>query len=523
MTPRRRVRGSEGAGSAWVGRGLAGALWLLGTASQSMAQGTPMALTLNPPVTVAGGLIAGTQEGDSLVYRGIPYAAPPVGPLRWRPPQPVPPWKGVRPATQFGANCLQPANPRDNGIGPGPASEDCLTLNVWAPAARGDDKRPVMVWIHGGSFTGGSASAALYDGQALARRGVVVVTLNYRLGRFGFFAHPALNSDAAGAPVANYGLMDMVAALRWLQQHIASMGGDPGKVTLFGQSAGGVAVQHLMLAPAARGLFAQAIVQSGRGMEAVMPLAQAQTQGLAFMDALAPGAQDATALREIPAERIAAVPAPSSYEGFGPMPDGQFVRTPVWEGFSRGEQARVPLIVGFNSHEVPGAFLGDTSRLDRSMGLNPAVREAAVAAYGGDAGFKDRAYGDHFYAAPALKIAQTHAATGAPTYVYRFDFVSAAMRARLKGASDRQYAFGTLVASPWAIDAQDQAVVRVMGDLWAAFARSAQPAQADRWPAFSPGSRVLDIGSALPEVRALRDVTPPMLSVAGAYRSEPAK
>ena len=312
MTPSRRVRGSKGAGSAWVGRGLAGALWLLGTASQSMAQGTPMALILNPPVAVAGGLIAGTQEGDSLVYRGIPYAAPPVDPLRWRPTQPVQPLKGARPATQFGANCLQPANLRDNGIGPGPASEDCLTLNIWAPAARGDGKRPVMVWVYGGSFTGGSASAALYDGQALARRGVVVVTLNHRLGRFGFFAHSALTADAAGGPVANYGLMDMVAA----------------------------------------------------------------------------------------------------------------------------------------------------------------------------------------------------------------------MRAQLKGAphaSDRQYVFGTLGASPWATDAQDHAVAGVMGDLWAAFARSAQPALADRWPPFSPGSRVLDIGSALPEVRTLRDVAPPMLSVAGAYRPEPAK
>jgi para-nitrobenzyl esterase len=481
---------------------------------------------LNTSVAVEGGLIAGGQEGAALVYRGIPYAAPPVGPLRWRPPQPVLPWKGVRAATQFGANCLQPANPRDNGIGPGSSSEDCLTLNVWAPAAQGDGKRPVMVWIHGGSFTGGSGSAALYDGQALARRGLVVVTLSYRLGRFGFFAHPALTAEAADAPVANYGLMDMVAALRWVQQHIASVGGDPGKVTLFGQSAGGMAVQHLMLTPAARGLFAQAIVQSGRGMEAVMPLAEAQTQGLAFIDALVPSAQDAATLRDIPAERIAAVPAPSIYDGFGPILDGQFLRTPVWEGFSRGEQARVPLIVGFNSHELPGAFLSDTARLDRSMGLDLPVREAAVAAYGGDAGFKDRAYGDHFYAAPALKIAQAHAATGAPTYVYRFDFVSAAMRARLKGAphaSDRQYVFGTLGASPWAIDAQDQAVAGVMGDLWAAFARSAQPAHADRWPAFLPGSRVLDIGSALPEVRALRDVAPPMLSVAGAYRPEPTK
>lgn len=526
MTPRAPASAPASAWLSLAWRGLAGTLYLLGSASPGIAQGTTMEPTVIAAVAVAGGSIAGVQEGAALVYRGTPYAAPPVGPLRWRPPQPVLPWKGVRAATRFGANCLQPANPRDNGIGPGPASEDCLTLNVWAPAERGEGKRPVMVWVHGGSFKGGSGSAALYDGQALARRGVVLVTLNYRLGHFGFFAHSALSRDAAGDELANYGLMDMVAALQWVRRHITTFGGDPEKVTLFGASAGGVAVQHLMLAPAARGLFAQAIAQSGRGMEAVTPLAVAETQGWALIDGLAPGVRDAAALREIAAERIAALPALSIYDGFGPILDGRIVRTPVWEGFSRGQQARVPFIVGFNSHELPSAFLGDTRRLESAMGLSDAVRQAAVAAYGGEAAFKDRAFGDHFYAAPAIKIARAHAASGAPTHVYRFDFVSTSMRGRLKGAphaSDRQYVFGTLGASPWPTDAEDETVAAVMGELWATFAAGARPAGPTAWLPFAPGERVLDIGGEVPELRPLADVAPIMLSVEGAYRAEAAK
>ncbi len=498
-------------------------LGLLVAATPSAAMDAPKESTVNTTVAVEGGLVSGASEGDSLVYRGIPYAAPPVGPLRWRAPQPVVPWQGVRPATQFGSNCLQPVNTRDNGIGPGPGNEDCLTLNVWSPAARGEGKRPVMVWIHGGSFTGGSASAALYDGQALARRGVVVVTLNYRLGHFGFFAHPALSRAAEGEAVANYGLMDMIAALQWVRRHIATLGGDPDKVTLFGQSAGGVAVQHLMLAPAARGLFSQAISQSGRGLEAVTSLAKASAQGQTLIESLLPGASSVAALRAIPAEGLAALPTPSIYDGFGPILDGRLVRMPVWEGFTLGLQARVPFIVGFNSHELPGAFLGDTRRLETAMGLSEEVRQATVKAYGDEAGFKDRAFGDYFYAAPALKIARAHAASGAPTYVYRFGFVSASMRARLKGAphsSDRQYVFDNLGASPWATDAEDQAVAMVMSGLWTTFATTAQPVGPSPWPAFAAREELLDIAGAVPAARHLSDVAPAMLSVPGAYRPE---
>ena len=207
-----------------------------------------------PVVRIDSGALRGITDQGVASFRNIPYAAPPVGKLRWRPPQAPRAWNKVRDASAFGPICPQNYNPSDNGVGPLPASEDCLTLNVWTPAEVGA-ARPVMVWIHGGGFVNGSASAPLYDGDALARQGVVVVTLNYRLGWLGFFAHPALSATQPGEPLGNYGLMDQIAALKWVQRNIAAFGGDPGNVTLFGESAGGMSVNKLMISPAARGLF----------------------------------------------------------------------------------------------------------------------------------------------------------------------------------------------------------------------------------------------------------------------------
>ncbi|MDP3378936.1 MAG: carboxylesterase family protein, partial [Brevundimonas sp.] len=216
-------------------------------------------------VRLENGTVQGAVAGDIVAFKGLPYAAPPVGERRWRPPAPAANWEGTRDATTYGAICIQaPAN-GDPGVGPLPMSEDCLTLNVWAPVERAEPL-PVMVWIHGGGYNNGSGTAALYDGSALARRGVVVVTINYRLGRLGFFDHPALAADRpADEPAGNYGVMDQIAALEWVHDNIAALGGDPGNVTIFGESAGGVAVTQLMIAPSARGLFHKAIVQSGLG------------------------------------------------------------------------------------------------------------------------------------------------------------------------------------------------------------------------------------------------------------------
>jgi len=215
-------------------------------------------------VRIDSGTLHGAAADGVSAFKGIPYVAPPVGPLRWHAPEAPPAWTGARDATGFGADCMQNLFPGATGSGQ-PQSEDCLFLNVWTPAHPKGAKLPVMVWIHGGGFVGGSSALAETDGARLAKRGVVVVSFNYRLGRFGFFAHPALTAGREGG---NWGLLDQIAALRWVQRNVAAFGGDPGNVTILGESAGGESVIRLMASPAARGLFAKAIASSGGGRDA---------------------------------------------------------------------------------------------------------------------------------------------------------------------------------------------------------------------------------------------------------------
>ncbi len=259
-----------------------------------------------------------------------------------------------------GAICMQKIVP-DNGVGPGPASEDCLTLNVFAPANARD--MPVMVWIHGGGLVNGSGTAALYDGSALASQGVIVVTINYRLGRFGFFAHPALTAEQRGGPLANYGLMDQLAALRWVRRNIASFGGDPANVTVFGESAGGMSVNRLMMMREARGLFAKAIVESGVGREQGQTLSKAEVNGAAFAAKLGADS-DAASLRAIPADKIVAAKELSVLDGEAPILDGKLLTENPATAFAEGHVARVPYMVGSNSLEFP---VGPDSRMFRAQ------------------------------------------------------------------------------------------------------------------------------------------------------------
>lgn len=321
-----------------------------------------------PVVVLKDGAVRGLRQQGDVALLGIPYAAPPVGARRWTAPAPVVPWRGVRPATHFGAACMQgPAR----AFGPytaeflnqAPVSEDCLTLNVWTPrvdAAR----RPVLVFIHGGGFGSGSTAIPLYDGAALARRGVVVVTLNYRLGLFGFLAHPELTRESGRGTSGNYGVLDMIAALRWVQANIARLGGDPHNVTIAGESAGAAAVNDLLLAPAAHGLFDKAIAMSGSGMGVdVKPLATVEAYGRDF--AARAGADDIAALRAMDArqlEQLADVPPPTTGKRptapeirFAPNDDGVVIAG----NSALGGQAvanPVPLMTGFNADE--GTALG---------------------------------------------------------------------------------------------------------------------------------------------------------------------
>ena len=340
--------------SAWVG--------LLAVLAVTVACGgaePPVAAAGGGAVTVDGGSIAGAPAGDGGVWRyaGIPYAAPPVGALRWRPPQPVEPWADVRQADQLPPGCPQPTLPvppdAEPFFGPGATrlEEDCLYLNVWS-AAGPDERVPVMVWIHGGGLFVGDGSTAAYDGAALARRGVVVVTINYRLGALGYLAHPLLREESAHGASGNYGLLDQIAALEWVQRNVAAFGGDPDRVTIFGESAGSWSVNYLLATPLAAGLFAGAIGQSGGGFSPLASLAErdaAEAEGERFAEALL-GAETAVSLDAL---RSAAAADVLAADGAAPRPnvDGWALTDGIHDVFAAGRQHDVPVIVGANADE----------------------------------------------------------------------------------------------------------------------------------------------------------------------------
>ncbi len=316
-------------------------------------------------VKTKSGDVAGATANGLSVWKGIPFAAPPVGDLRWKAPQPIS-WSGVKQATTFGAACPQPER-GDGGVGaPATQDEDCLTLNVFAPA--GAKNLPVMVWIHGGAFRLGFSSSPLYDGAELNKQGVILVTVNYRLGLLGFFAHPELTREAKpGDPIGNYGLMDQIAALQWVQDNIAAFGGDPKNVTAFGESAGGSSMIYLLANPKAKGLFSKAIVESGGGLQRPVDLAATEKRGV---EAAANIGLDAKAtlagMRAKPAtDWITAQGGLQGGLGFGPFIDGRFVTEAPWQAFRDGRAIDVPLLVGFNSNGGQCAF--DSGRADRRI------------------------------------------------------------------------------------------------------------------------------------------------------------
>ena len=454
---------------------------------------------VQPMVSIGTGTLIGREADGVESFKGVPYAQPPVGALRWRPPVPAAPWSGPRDAGQVGAICIQPPANGDNGVGPLPMSEDCLTLNVWAPKER-DHPLPVMVWIHGGGYINGSGTAALYDGTRLASRGVVVVTLNYRLGRLGFFDHPALAAERPpGEAAGNYGVMDMIAALQWVRDHVAAFGGDPAQVTIFGESAGGVAVTQLMVADQARGLFTKAIVESGLGRQqgvALEDIADQTSAGQTPRSTRARGAAwavgagvapTAEALRAVPAERLLE-PSPSFYGGDLILNDGMVITQDVETAFSAGTEAPVPLIIGTNSAEfwwMKPSDLTPYGELDDA--LTPEERAAFLTGYGGQEGYDAHVLSDLVFNEPARHLARLHARNGHPTFLYRFDVVSAAMNEPHAGAthaSERQYVFDTLSASPWATDERDQRAADLMSGYWIQFAREGDPNGEGRlrWP-----------------------------------------
>lgn len=302
------------------------------------------------PISVEGGRVQGTSEEGLTVYRGIPFAAPPVGDLRWRPPQPAAKWEGVRQAAEFAPGPMQGGNP------PSGKSEDCLYLNVWTPAKSAGDRIPVLVWIYGGGFGGGATSERNYSGENLAKKGVVLVSIAYRVGQLGFLAHPELSAESPHRVSGNYGLLDMIAGLQWVQKNIAAFGGDPDKVTIFGESAGGIAVSMLCASPLAKGLFHGAISQSGGSFgpprlttfpgENLKRLADAERSGEAY--AVSAGVSSIAELRKIDADKL---PGGRGVGMSWPIIDGWVIPDDQYKLYEAGRFNDTPILVGYNSDE----------------------------------------------------------------------------------------------------------------------------------------------------------------------------
>ncbi|CAN5375571.1 carboxylesterase family protein [soil metagenome] len=491
-----------------------------------LACGVAAALVL-PAVAVAedvlvrppAGALQGVSERGLHVFKGVPYAAAPVGPNRWTPPQAPPRWEGVRPAKAFGPACVQPtakiANLYSQDLGA--TSEDCLTLNVWAPA--GVQRAPVLVWIHGGALAASASKDPMYDGARLASRGgVVVVSINYRLGVFGYLAHPELSAQSARGVSGNYGLLDQIEALKWVQANIAAFGGDPANVTIAGESAGGLSVMYLMASPSARGLFAKAIAQSAYMIstpelkQARFGAPAAEQSGLALGAAL--HAPSITALRALDAQTLSDASAKAGFSPFAAV-DGEILPAQLIEIFDQGRQAPAPILVGFNSGEIRSLRM-----LAPPEPGSPAVYEAAIRERYGDlaeaflrlypksdmresilATTRDALYG---WTAERLARSQTH--RGQPAYLYLFDHgYPAADALGLHGfhASELPYLFGTRDATPplWPRipkTAEESALSAAMIDYWTSFARDGRPsaAKAPEWPAFTPGGAYLRFADA---------------------------
>jgi para-nitrobenzyl esterase len=465
-------------------------LALLATAAEAGSSAT---------VHTDAGTVRGRVEDDVLVFRGIPYAAPPVGPLRWRAPQPVARWTGVRDAGSFGDACVQPA-PRESRSSLGaPTSEDCLYVNVWRPNVA-SAPLPVMVWIHGGSLITGAASQPASDGARFARRGVVLVSINYRLGRLGFFSHPVLTREGAdGGRVGNYGLMDQIAALRWVKRNARAFGGDPSRVTIFGQSAGGASVLALMVSPEARGLFQRAISQSGYGRGSWPRPARSAPDGQPPADAagesllrgIGVDVPDAAALRALPLAKLLELPPIDPAIGATFVVDGHVLREDLWTAWRAGREAPVPFVIGATSQEagfpVPASFReARDRRYDRWVRADERAR--LVDAYGGPETFEGHFGGDLGFAAHAWSFATLRAERSRPTWRYRFAAMPDAAKLTLKGvphSGDVPYAFGTLDTLRWPAGPRDRAVSDAVMAYWVEFARTGRPAPPSlpAWPA----------------------------------------
>lgn len=492
------------------------AVWSIGIACSAgslLAVGQARVPSLR--VKTEAGIVEGSKPSPGSTvraFKGIPYAAPPVGDLRWKEPQPPVAWNGVRPAQQFGARCMQAHIYEDMIFRDSGPSEDCLTLNIWTPATSENAKLPVMVWFHGGGYLGGGTSEPRQDGENLAKKDVVVVTVNYRMGIFGFLALPDLTAESSHGASGDYGLLDQVASLQWVKRNIAAFGGDPANVTIFGESAGSFSVSALMASPLAQGLFQKAIGESGSALGgrtlSFLPHPETEEKDSRFLKE-AVGSSSLKDLRaKSAAELLDIVTKPDSgAPRFGPIIDGYFLPQSVAEIYSAGKQAHVPLIAGWNHDEAGGFILhakekptaqSFRERAERDfddkaemfLTLYPAKDDAEASRSAQDL------EGDRFIAFVTWKWLEAHLETGeSPVYRYRFDEAPPPDRFHPAGmgayhSADIEFVFGAFGSKqiPWT--AADRQVSAQMMSYWTNFAKTGNPngKGLPQWPEYKAES-----------------------------------
>lgn len=461
------------------------------------------------PVRIETGSVDGVPASDPsvTVYRGIPFAAPPLGDLRWRSPKPAAAWQGTRQAGQFSAACIQDPV---RSLGPwteeymhqGDYSEDCLYLNVWTAGKEATDKRPVLVWIYGGAFTGGSTAVALYDGEALARKGLVVVTINYRVGVLGFLAHPELTKESDVRASGNYGLLDQIAALRWVQKNIAAFGGDPKRVTIGGQSAGAMSVHILMASPLAKGLFHQAIAQSGSGLgNRSRPLSEAEAEGVKFVQAK--GAPSIKELRAMPVATLTARVEGAPFRS-SPVMDGWLLPDQVTAIFAQGKQNDVTTLTGWTADEgssnanygkrTPEEFEREIRQRNGAMAdeflkLYPASTQEQASQSQKAMARDQNLVSTFLWARERAKTANTR------VYTYYWDHVPPGPKKEIYQAfhsAELPYVFNSLKRAnrPW--EAVDRSIAETVSSYWANFVAAGDPngTGLSKWPAFDADNPV---------------------------------
>jgi len=446
-----------------------------------------------------------SKDGQIRIFKGVPYAAPPIGQLRWKPPQPAAKWHGVRQTTSYGYRCMQPPVYADMIFhDPGP-SEDCLTLNIWTPAKDKKAKLPVMVWIYGGGFAGGTTSEARQDGENLAHKGVIVVSMNYRLSIFGFFVHPELTAESPHHASGNYGLLDQAAAIQWVHDNIKEFGGDPKQVTIFGESAGSFSVSAQMASPLAKNLFQRAIGESGGAFSATLPFAPREQREKQDSEKIAAalGTTKLSELRALSADQIVAAvtPKPGGHAvRFPPDIDGYFLPESVAAIYAAGKQAHIPLIAGWNADEggIPQKTMTVaeyTEMAQKRFGPDADKFLAAYSATTDDEALraaKDLA-ADTFIADSTWRWLEAQVATGGqPVYRYHFELTSPGDKFHPAGTAfhsdDIEYVFGTLDSRQEAVwRPEDRKMSEIIQTYWTNFAKTGDPNGGDlpKWPAYN--------------------------------------